>query len=70
MKHLAAFFRPRGRHRTDPDMSVIAEQITAGDAEPGEFRYCTEELRQTYHAMHADGSRRCWTCNTETPAGA
>ncbi|MCP3817801.1 hypothetical protein NLX86_06525 [Streptomyces sp. A3M-1-3] len=64
--------RPRGRHRAVPapvDMTPLADLLAAGEAEPGEFRYCPEELRSTYHAIHVNGGRRCFTCNTETEAG-
>ncbi|WP_393075113.1 hypothetical protein [Streptomyces sp. LN704] len=53
-----------GRHR-----GPRAADPAPADTEPGEFRYCPEELRTTYHAIHDDGSRTCWTCRTTTPAG-
>ena len=46
------------------DAAVYTELLA--DAEPGAFRWCPDELRTTYHAMHADGSRTCWTCRAET----
>ncbi|MFD5031668.1 hypothetical protein ACFWM0_14820 [Streptomyces sp. NPDC058405] len=72
MKHrFRGLIRPTGHHRAAPaqDMSPLADAIAAGDAEPGAMAWCPEEERTTYHALHADGSRRCWTCNAETPAG-
>ncbi|MGW1939005.1 hypothetical protein [Streptomyces goshikiensis] len=59
---------PSGRHRAaTPGGPLIALPM---DAEPGEFAHCPAEERQTYHAVQADGARRCWTCNTITEAGA
>lgn len=59
--------RRRYRDQRLPDDligAVYGPETPSGSA----FRYCPEELRQTYHAVHADGSRRCWTCGTETEA--
>lgn len=41
-----------------------AEQIVANESAD-----CPSCLRNTFHAMHRDGSRKCWTCQTETLAG-
>ncbi|MFE6080024.1 hypothetical protein [Streptomyces virginiae] len=57
---------PSGRHRAVPAPLVAL----ALDAEPGEFARCPAEERTTYHAVQADGARRCWTCNWITEAGA
>ncbi|MFF1958012.1 hypothetical protein ACFVWX_13600 [Streptomyces sp. NPDC058220] len=69
---LRGLLKPTGHHRAvpAPDMSPLANAIATGDAEPGAMAWCPEEERTTYHALHADGSRRCWVCNTETEAGA
>lgn len=56
---------PSGRHRAA--LPLVALPM---DAEPGEFATCPAEERSTYHALHADGSRTCWTCKTWTEAGA
>lgn len=66
---LAGLVRPRGHHRAAaaPDMTPLAAAIAAGDAEPGAMAWCPEETRRTYHALHADGTRTCWTCRTTTP---
>jgi hypothetical protein len=52
---LRSALRPTGTHRGG------AEPLT-----PSEFRHCPEEDRSTFHAIHADGSRTCWTCLTCT----
>lgn len=55
---------PSGRHRAAPAPLINLPM----DAELCEARYCPEEMRSTYHAIHADGSRTCWTCCTTTGA--
>ncbi|MGW2951603.1 hypothetical protein [Streptomyces eurythermus] len=40
----------------------------AGEVETAEFHYCPAELRVTAHAVHADGSRRCWHCTSQGEA--
>ncbi|MFD8866060.1 hypothetical protein ACFV1F_17075 [Streptomyces sp. NPDC059590] len=50
----------------EQDAAALTELLV--DAEPGAFRWCPKELRTTYHAEHADGSRTCWTCRCVTPA--
>lgn len=52
-----------GRHRGPRAVDPVPI-----DTEAGEFRYCPEELRTTYHAIQDNGSTRCWTCNTESEA--
>ncbi|WP_372352674.1 hypothetical protein [Streptomyces sp. KL116D] len=43
------------------------EQLLAdGDIEANECAPCPTEQRTTFHAMHTDGSRTCWTCGTTT----
>jgi hypothetical protein len=58
---------PSGRHRAAAPAPLVALDL---DAEPGEFAHCPAEERTTYHAVQADGARRCWTCLTVTEAGA
>jgi hypothetical protein len=58
---------PSGRHRAAAPAVLVALPM---DAEPGEFAPCPAEERSTYHAIQADGARRCWTCNWITEAGA
>lgn len=31
--------------------------------------WCPAEQRTRLHAVRGNGSRRCWTCSTEVPAG-
>lgn len=65
---LTNLVRPRGQHRSTPDMTVLEAAIATGDAEPGAMAWCPECARSTYHALHTDRSRTCWTCRTETEA--
>ncbi|WP_327413194.1 hypothetical protein [Streptomyces sp. NBC_01233] len=58
---------PSGRHRATTPAVLIALDL---DAEPGEFAVCPAEQVVRYHAVQADGARRCWTCSTVTEAGA
>ncbi|MBX7464898.1 hypothetical protein [Streptomyces sp. NPDC057910] len=68
---MRSLFRSHGRHRaTASDLAPVAALIAAGEADANDSAWCTEEARTTYHAMHADGSRTCWTCNTTTPKGS
>ncbi|MEI5100358.1 hypothetical protein RB200_19745 [Streptomyces sp. PmtG] len=41
-----------------------AEEIAANESAP-----CPCCGRTTLHAMFRSGARRCWTCQTDTPAG-
>lgn len=50
-----------------PAFATFAETLPP-EAEAGEYRHCPACERDRYSAVHADGSARCWTCNTETPA--
>lgn len=59
---------PRGRAVLD-EVS-LDELLDGGEIEANEFARCPAEERTTFHAIRSDGSRRCWTCNSETPAGA
>lgn len=56
------WLQPTGTHRAAED----AAQADAAVLAPSEFRYCPEEMRSTFHAIHPDGSRTCWTCWTCT----
>jgi hypothetical protein len=47
----------------------LTQLLDEGQAEPIECAHCPCCNRTTAHAMHRDGSRRCWTCGTESPAG-
>lgn len=44
----------------------LAELLLDGTTTTNDFAYCPTEQRTTFHAIHADASRRCWTCNTVT----
>ncbi|MGW5175852.1 hypothetical protein ACWERY_16005 [Streptomyces sp. NPDC004082] len=59
-------FRGKGEHRpsAQPVPLLRPDDVVANDA-----AYCPAEQRTTFHGMHRDGSRHCWTCRTETPAG-
>lgn len=47
--------------------TALEQLLAAGDVEPNECAPCPACERTTFHAMHADGSRTCWTCSTTTP---
>ncbi|MFE9127018.1 hypothetical protein ACFYOF_16635 [Streptomyces sp. NPDC007148] len=52
------------------DEQVLEELLAAGELVANESAPCGGRCRRTtFHAMHRDGSRTCWTCGTETPAG-
>jgi hypothetical protein len=46
------------------DELLDGPEVTNGDA------WCPTEQRTRLHAVRHDGSRRCWTCSTESLAGA
>lgn len=48
------------------ECAAVRQLLAAADL--AESRYCPDEMTLRYHAVHADGSRRCWTCGCETPA--
>jgi hypothetical protein len=48
----------------------LAELLLDGAATTNDFAECPVEKRTTFHAIHPNGSRRCWTCNTTTPEGS
>jgi hypothetical protein len=52
------------------DEASLNELLDGGEIEANDFAYCPAEERTTFHAIRSDGSRRCWTCNSESPAGA
>lgn len=72
---------PNGRHRGG---SVVAAAPAAGvldeehlealldndEVVVSESALCPTCARTTFHAMHRDGSRTCWTCQTVTGAEA
>ncbi|MFE0137660.1 hypothetical protein ACFWY6_39805 [Streptomyces sp. NPDC059037] len=43
-----------------------AELLLPGDIEANDFAFCPTEECTTFHAIHANGSRTCWTCQTRT----
>jgi hypothetical protein len=45
------------------DELLDGPDIVNGDA------WCPAEQRTRLHAVRGDGSRRCWTCASEVPAG-
>lgn len=51
------------------DEDELEQQLEAGDVVANEFADCPACERNTFHAMHRDGSRRCWTCSTTTIPG-
>ncbi|MBW5420231.1 hypothetical protein GKQ77_01430 [Streptomyces sp. BG9H] len=48
------------------DEQVLTAAIADGDIEANEFAFCGAEQRETFHAIHSDGSRTCWTCQNVT----
>lgn len=44
----------------------LDELLRGGDAVANEYAHCPAEDRATFHAVHANGSRTCWTCQTHT----
>lgn len=51
------------------DEGELQRLLCEGAAEVLECASCPCCGRITAHAMRRDGSRRCWTCGTETAAG-
>lgn len=51
------------------DEDTLTVLLTDGALESNEFAHCPAEDRTRFHAVRSDGSRRCWTCSCETPAG-
>lgn len=52
------------------DEAELYRILHDGTAEVLESAECPCCDRFTAHAVQADGVRRCWTCGTESPAGA
>ena len=52
------------------DEAQLYRILHDGTAEVLESAECPCCDRFTAHAVQADGGRRCWTCGTESPAGA
>ncbi|MCX4827137.1 hypothetical protein OG746_26915 [Streptomyces sp. NBC_01016] len=73
-----AFVRGPGRHRHGGrptpieqrpvllDDADVDQLLADGDIEANECAPCPCCSRTTFHAMHTDGSRTCWTCGTTT----
>ncbi|MBA4865967.1 hypothetical protein H1V43_32410 [Streptomyces sp. PSKA54] len=49
------------------DEASLEELLSSGDIEANDYDHCPNEQRTTFHAMHTDGSRTCWTCQATTP---
>lgn len=64
--------RGKGQHRATAVLTEaqLEELLSTGEAVANESAPCPECVRTTFHEMYRDGSRRCWTCATLTPAGA
>jgi hypothetical protein len=48
------------------DEVSLSELLDGGEVEANDFAFCPAEQRTTFHALRVDGSRRCWTCNSES----
>lgn len=48
---------------------VTLDELLDGPEVTNGFAPCRTEQRTTFHAIRSNGSRRCWTCSTEAPAG-
>jgi hypothetical protein len=46
----------------------IDELLDGGEVEANDYEWCPAERRTRFHAIRRDGSRRCWTCATESLA--
>ncbi|MFD6415959.1 hypothetical protein [Streptomyces sp. NPDC060194] len=75
MKQLLALIRPREQrpatppaHPTPLDEATLRAALATGQAEANTTARCNTCERRSYQAVHADGSRTCWTCY-ETTAG-
>lgn len=51
------------------DEQTLTVLLTDGALESNEYANCPAEGVTRFHAVRTDGSRRCWTCSCETPAG-
>lgn len=54
--------QPTGAHRAPRAVPTSPYP----DSEPAAHAWCPECTRVEAHALHADGSRTCWTCNHTT----
>lgn len=59
------WLRPTGQHR-DPGLVALADRIALGDLDANDTAWCPACARTTFHALHTDQTRTCWTCNTTT----
>ncbi|MGD6750951.1 hypothetical protein [Streptomyces sp. BH105] len=78
---IRGLFRPTGQHRAVSapvfdlddvprdallDDDQVEQLVADGEIEANECAPCPGCERNTFHAMHTDGSRTCWTCATTT----
>lgn len=49
---------------------VSLDELLDGPEVTNGFGWCPTEQRDRLHAVRRDGSRRCWTCCSESLAGA
>ncbi|MFE4329703.1 hypothetical protein ACFRQM_09625 [Streptomyces sp. NPDC056831] len=56
--------RPSESSKHTPVDAVVL--IESGEADGCDFYLCPAEQRPRPHAIHADGSRRCWHCGHDT----
>ncbi|MFB7711638.1 hypothetical protein [Streptomyces sp. NPDC056105] len=69
LRVLRQIIAPTGKHRATAgvlDEAELEQLLADGDIEANECAPCPTCTRTTFHAMHTDGSRTCWTCNTTT----
>lgn len=70
VRHL---IRGKGQHRANAGAvlteATLEELLSTGAVVANESAPCPSCERTTFHAMHRDGSRCCWTCGTTTLAG-
>lgn len=48
---------------------VSLDELLDGPEIVNDDAWCPTEQRTRLHAVRGDGSRRCWTCASEVPAG-
>lgn len=48
---------------------VSLDELLDGPDVTNGHAWCPAEQRTRLHAVRGNGSRRCWTCSTEVPAG-
>jgi ribosomal protein S27AE len=51
------------------DEALLEDLLDSGEVVANESALCPSCERSTFHAMHRDGSRHCWTCSTVTVPG-